>query len=109
MLHVLLLVLGGRGWFLLVSTRAGTWLDSVPGARTMADISSTNAGAQPLVPQRWEPSTGPWPYAWSALVGTAAGAEVARVVGTMVGLEEIMGVSRDGNGADSDRMESLCT
>ena len=39
------------------------------------------------------------------LVGTASGAEVARVVGTMVGLEEIMGVSRDGNGADSDQVE----
>lgn len=51
MLHVLLLVLGGRVWLLLlVSARVGTWLGSVPGASTMADISGIDAGVQPLGP-----------------------------------------------------------
>jgi hypothetical protein len=57
MLHVLLLVLGGRVWLLLlVSTRVGTWLGSVPGASTMADISGTDAGVQPLGAAQWQTS-----------------------------------------------------
>lgn len=75
-------------WLLLVSTRVGTWLGSVPGASTMVDISGTDAGYSHLGQHNGKHLRGSLAL---CLVGTAGGAEVARVVSAMVDLEEIMG------------------